>query len=102
VAPDNSHIVYSYFPDVQANPQTPELRMMNIDGTDDHLLAAGGWHSDWSRVAPQVPTPTATAQPTATPQPTATTQPAMTATPQTQPTPNATPQIPLFLPNVTR
>lgn len=73
-APDHSRLVYTYVPDIQAQPAAPVLRIMNIDGSDDHLLVEGGSRADWSRVQPQNPpaTPMPTAQPTSqpTPQPT--------------------------------
>ena len=125
VAPDNSQIVYTYVADLQARPLQPELRIMNIDGSADHLLVKGGALADWSRVAPQnppaTPQPTATAttavQPTtvstATSQPittpTATAQPGVTPAATSQPgvTPAATAQPgellhTIFLPRVTR
>lgn len=104
VAPDSSRIVYSYFPDAQASPSNPELRMMNLDGSADHLLAAGGWHADWSRVAPQMPTPTTEPTATKTPQaqPTPSVTPVPGVTPSVTPFPGATPKASLFLPNVTR
>lgn len=78
-APDNSQLVYTYVPDIQAQPAAPVLRIMNIDSSDDHLLVEGGSRADWSRVQPQnpPPTPEPTAQPTSQPTP--------------QPTPGATP-----------
>jgi len=115
VAPDNSQIVYTYVADLQARPLQPELRIMNIDGSADHLLVKGGALADWSRVAPQNPpaTPQPTATATTTAQPTAvstaTSQPITTpmATPQSTVTPTATPQPgdlrhTIFLPHVTR
>lgn len=99
VSPDSSQIVYVYVPDVKAKPASYQLRIMNIDGSNDHLLVANGTRSDWSRVAPQNPVATATpvVPPTATPKPnaTATPKPATTATPGTN--------FPkLFLPLVSR
>ena len=52
MSPDDSQIVYTYAEDVRANPLNPQLRMMNSDGSGDHLLVAGGRLADWSRVAP--------------------------------------------------
>lgn len=125
VAPDNSQIVYTYVADLQASPLQPELRIMNIDGSADHLLVQGGALADWSRVAPQnppaTPQPTATAtttvqpttastatsQPITTPLSTAQPTPTATATAQPGVTPAATPQpgvLPhtIFLPSVSR
>ncbi|MDQ3250524.1 MAG: hypothetical protein M3Q45_15115, partial [Chloroflexota bacterium] len=109
VSADSSQIIYTYVPDLNAKPLAPQLRIMNVDGSDDHLLIDGGVLGDWSRVAPQnppQPTPTATAQgqptPTATsqgqPTPTATTQGAPTPTPSATPVPGSTPVHPLYLP----
>lgn len=90
VSPDNSQLVYNYVADLQTKPLAYQLRIMNIDGSEDHLLVDNGRNADWSHVAPQ--NPPATPQPTATPQG----QPTSTATPQGQPTavatPTATPQ----------
>ncbi len=90
-APDNSQLVYTYVPDLQARPAAPMLRIMNSDGSDDHLLVAGGSRADWSRVKPQnpPPTPEPTVQPTSQPTGQPTGQP--TAQPTGQPTPGATP-----------
>jgi len=103
VSADSSQIMYTYVADLTIRPLVTQLRIMNVDGSDDHLLVDGGVTGDWSRVAPQ--------NPPATPQPTSTTtpqgQPTPTATPQGQPTPIATltpGSMPysLFLPNITR
>lgn len=82
-APDNSRLVYTYVSDIQALPAVPVLRIMNSDGSDDHLLVEGGSRADWSRVQPQNPpaTPEPTAQPTSQP----------TVQPTSEPTPGATP-----------
>lgn len=110
VAADSSQLVYTYVPDLQADPVIPQVRIMNVDGSNDHLLADNGFQSDWSRRAPQVPTATATPQdqPTATATATQPTQPTATTTPQEQATPGVTPtpgnasSYRVFLPNVKR
>ncbi len=113
VSADSSQIMYTYIEDLQVRPLAPQLRIMNVDGSDDHLLVDGGVTGDWSRVAPQNPPATPQPTPTATPQgqptPTATPpgQPTITTTPQGQTTPIATltpGSMPysLFLPNITR
>ncbi|MEZ4662707.1 MAG: hypothetical protein R2911_34600 [Caldilineaceae bacterium] len=92
-APDNSRLVYIYVPDTQAQPLAPMLRIMNSDGSDDHLLIEGAIRADWSRVQPQnpPPTPEPTAQPTTQPTAQPTTQP--TAQPTMQPTASSTPEV---------
>jgi len=93
VSADSSQIMYTYVADLQTKPLAPQLRIMNVDGSNDHLLVDGGVTGDWSRVAPQ--------NPPATPQPTP------TATPLEQPTPSATltpgaMSHSLFMPTITR
>lgn len=68
VSADSSQMVYVYVPDVKANPVVYQLRIMNIDGSNDHLLVEGGTRADWSRVAPQTPVATPTPGVTPTPQ----------------------------------
>ncbi|MFN8446484.1 MAG: hypothetical protein U0175_37180 [Caldilineaceae bacterium] len=68
VSADSAQLVYVYVPDVTANPVSYQLRIMNIDGSNDHLLVEGGTRADWSRVAPQNPIATPTPQVTPTPQ----------------------------------
>ncbi len=72
VSPDGSQIVYAFTEDIAGSASAIQLRIMNVDGSNDLLLTANGRRASWSRVAPQVP-----AEPTATPQPT----PAPTVTP---------------------
>lgn len=103
VAPDHSQILYTYVADTQAQPMAHQLRIMNSDGSGDHLLVENGYQADWSRVAPQNPPATPQPTPTATPpgQPTPVSTPV--STPVTTPvtTPVAQPYS-AFLPSVTR
>jgi Tol biopolymer transport system component len=98
-SPDSSQIVYVYTEDIFAVPFNGQLRIMDIDGSNDHLLVEGGRRASWSRVAVQNPTATATNEPTATAttqattQPTATSQPTATAGPNATLTPSATPGL---------
>jgi Tol biopolymer transport system component len=105
VSPDNSQILYAYIADIQARPRQPQLRIMNRDGSDDHLLVENGSASDWSRVAPQNPPP-ATSTPTATAttqvQPTVTATPQGQTTPATTPTPIGNPVSKVYLPTISR
>lgn len=64
VSPDSSQIVYAFTEDIAGNPFTAQLRIMNMDGSNDHLLTENGRRASWSRVAPPL-----TAVPTATPDP---------------------------------
>ena len=95
VSPDSNQILYTYVADTQTKPLAPQLRIMNRDGSNDHLLVANGYQADWSRVAP--------ANPPATPLPTPTVTPL--ATPPGQPTPISTPVVQpysAFLPKIVR
>jgi Tol biopolymer transport system component len=93
-SPDSSQIVYVYTEDIFAVPFHGQLRIMDIDGSNDHLLVEGGRRASWSRVAVQNPTatPTATNEPTATATAPATTQPTATSQPPASVTPTATTQ----------
>lgn len=66
VSPDNSQLVYGYTQNAKGQPFNSELRIMNMDGSDDHLLVKDARRASWSRIAPQNPaaTPTPTIQPT--------------------------------------
>jgi TolB protein len=75
VSPDGSQIVYGFTQDIAARPFSAQLRIMNIDGGNDRLLAADGRRASWSRVAPQVPQEPTVTPPT--PAPTATPDPAL-------------------------
>lgn len=103
-APDNSRLVYTYVPDIQAQPAAPVLRIMNIDGSDDHLLVEGGSRADWSRVKPQNPpaTPEPTTQPTSQPTTQPTSQPTAQPTPGTTPVPGGAQSYKTYLPAVNR
>lgn len=89
-SPDSNQIVYVYTEDIFAVPFNGQLRIMDIDGSNDHLLVEGGRRASWSRVTVQNPTATPTNQPTATAQPT--TQPTATNQPPATATPTATTQ----------
>lgn len=99
VSADSTQLVYVYVPDVTANPVIYQLRIMNINGSDDHLLAEGGTRADWSRVAPQNPIATPTHEVTPTPEVTPTSE--VTPTPEVTATPISGSQ-PVYLPLLTR
>lgn len=93
VAADSRQLMYTYVADLNSRPLVTQLRIMKVDGSDDHLLVNGGVTGDWSRVAPQNPP---------LPTPTATTQGGSTPTPSATPMPGSTPAHTIYLPRVTR
>jgi hypothetical protein len=49
VSPDSGQIVYGFTENISGSPFVSQLRIMNIDGSDDHLLVADGRRASWRR-----------------------------------------------------